>query len=68
MLCKYGYNMTIYFSGCLVALLCVIHFTKVHSISKLNIFISSLVVVSLSWITPIMLLIFYITYKIQYNK
>lgn len=64
----YGYNITTYFSGCLTALLCVIHFTKVHSISKLNIFITSLVRVSLSWITPIMLLIFYITYKIQYNK
>lgn len=64
----YGNYMMIYLSGCLVALFCIIHLTRIHDINKINIFIGSIVAVLLSWITPIILLSLYIIYKIQYNK
>lgn len=64
----YGNYMMIYLSGCLVALFCIIHLTRIHDINKINIFIGSIVAVLLSWITPIILLSLHIIYKIQYNK
>lgn len=64
----YGNYMMIYLSGCLVALFCIMHLTRIHDSNKINIFIGSIVAVLLSWITPIILLSLHIIYKIQYNK
>lgn len=64
----YGNYMIIYFSGCLVALLLTILLPTAHSISKVHVFLSRVAVVLLSWLAPILALVFYIIYKIQYNK
>ena len=57
-----------YFSGCVVALFLTMLLPTVHSISKVHVFLSRVAVVLLSWLAPILALVFYIIYKIQYNK
>lgn len=63
MLCMYWNYIIIYFSGCIAALFIVVPLTRVRSINNIHIILSSVAAVLLSWLTPIMALLFYIVHK-----